>query len=221
MATLLDRPHSGMELTDDTGKSERTWRETQTVTPDFSNLVRYDYIESRHSANPQEDETKEKHIQTGKNKLLKTKEKEETLKASTEKGNFAYLGTNIRMTPVFSSETLEAGRQWVHGWLSWALSWWAWGTLTPRVAGNWRHGGTCDSWARSCTEESERRREGIAVQKIQKEDASVGMWTANKMGWKVLEPPLEMGSWHFLTDCPNGCLCLQFALLAGRWDNLV
>lgn len=81
----------------------------------------------------------------GKTKLLKTKEIEETLKASTEKGDFAYLGTNIRMTPVFSSETLGDGRQWVHGWLSWALSWWAWGTLMPRVAGNRRHAGTRDS----------------------------------------------------------------------------
>lgn len=57
-----------------------------------------------------------------KTKLLKTKEKEETLKASTEKGNFAYRGTKIQVSMVLSSETLEAGRQRVQDWLNWALS---------------------------------------------------------------------------------------------------
>ena len=45
-------------------------------------------------------------------KMAKVKDKERILKAAREKQSVNYKGTSIRLSPDFSTETLEARREW-------------------------------------------------------------------------------------------------------------
>ena len=45
-------------------------------------------------------------------KLTKIKEKDKILKAAREKKQMTYKGTLIRLSPNFSAETVQAGREW-------------------------------------------------------------------------------------------------------------
>lgn len=66
------------------------------------------------------------------------------------------------------------------------------------MAGNPRRGGTFDRLSQEMHRRTgvpvpERRQEGIAVQRVWREDGSLGMCAASKMGKKILEPPYGGG----------------------------
>lgn len=66
------------------------------------------------------------------------------------------------------------------------------------MAGNLRRGGTFDRLSQEMHRRigvpvPERRQEGIAVQRLWREDGSLGLYAVSKMGKKILEPPYGGG----------------------------
>ena len=50
-------------------------------------------------------------------KLMKIKDKDKILKAAREKQQITYKGAPIRLSTDFSTETLQARREWLYKWL--------------------------------------------------------------------------------------------------------
>ena len=66
----------------------------------------------RSAGSPRQDEPKEEHTETQRNQTDKNKDKDKILKSARKKGQITYKGTPIRLSAYFSTETLQARREW-------------------------------------------------------------------------------------------------------------
>ena len=70
------------------------------------------YPDTESTEGPKQDEPKQTYTKTYYNKNAKIKDKARILKAAREKQRFLYKGTSIRVSADFSTETLQARREW-------------------------------------------------------------------------------------------------------------